>query len=162
LIIDVRSNGGGNLQNALNIARCLTDEEITYARQRFKTGPSSSDFTPWTPLRISPHTGDKYLGKVAVLTNRKSYSTTTFFAQMMRTLPQVRLFGDQTGGGGGTPAYAELSNGWTYRFSGSQTIDLNGQHLEFGVHVDQLLTQPMDPISGQDHFIEAATAWLQE
>lgn len=162
LIIDVRSNGGGNLQNAINIAGRLTEEEFTYARQRFKTGHSRFDFTPWAPLKVSPQSGDNYLGKVAVLTNRKSYSSTTFFAQMMRTLPQARLFGDQTGGGGGTPVFAELSNGWTYRFSGSQTIDLDEHHLEFGVHVDQLLTQPMDQVAGLDHFIEAAIVWLRK
>lgn len=162
LIIDVRSNGGGNLQNALNIASRLTDEEITYARQRFKTGPGRYDFTPWAPLKVSPQSGDKYLGKVAILTNRKSYSSTTFFAQMMRKLPQARLFGDQTGGGGGTPVFAELSNGWTYRFSGSQTIDMDDQHLEFGVKVDQVLTHPMDQLNGLDHFIEAAIVWLKE
>ncbi|MCC5937111.1 MAG: S41 family peptidase [Lunatimonas sp.] len=162
LIVDVRSNGGGNLLNALQIASRLTEEELIYARQRFKTGPGRSDFTPWAPMRIVPRSGEKYLGKVAVLTNRRSYSSTTFFAQMMRVLPQARLFGDQTGGGGGTPAYAELPNGWTYRFSGSQTIDLDGAQLEFGVPVDQLLTHPMDHTPGSDAFIEAAIRWLGE
>jgi len=162
LIFDVRSNGGGNLLNALNIASRLVEEEVTYARQRFKTGPGTSDFTPWTPLKISPNSREKYLGKVAVLTNRRSYSSTTFFAQMMKTLPQARLFGDQTGGGGGTPVYAELPNGWTYRFSGSQTVDLNESQLEFGVQADVLLTHPMDQIEGKDHFIEAAIKWLKQ
>ncbi|WP_194973079.1 S41 family peptidase [Aquiflexum lacus] len=162
LIIDVRNNGGGNLMNAITIAARLTDEELTYGRQRFKTGPGRSDFTPWVPLRILPHSGEKYLGKVAVLTNRGSYSTTTFFAQMINTLPQGRLFGDQTGGGAGTPAYAELPNGWTYRFSASQVIDLDGTQLEFGVQVDELLTHPTDLIPGRDHFIEAAINWLKE
>jgi len=162
LIIDVRNNGGGNLQNARNIASRLTEEEVVYARQRFKTGPGRSDFTPWISMKISPQGGEKYVGKVAVLTNRRSYSSTTFFAQMMKTLPQARLFGDQTGGGGGTPVYAELPNGWTYRFSGSQTVDLNEAQLEFGVHVDVLLTHPMDQIPGKDHFIEAAISWLKE
>jgi hypothetical protein len=162
LIIDVRSNGGGNLQNALNIATRLTEKEVIYALQRFKSGPGQSDFTPWTPLRISPQSGEKYLGKVAVLTNRRSYSTTTFFAQMIKVLPQARLFGDQTGGGGGTPVYAELPNGWTYRFSGSQTADLDEVQLEFGVKVDELLTNPTDQIPGKDHFIEAAIGWLKD
>ncbi|MCC5929869.1 MAG: S41 family peptidase [Cyclobacteriaceae bacterium] len=161
LIIDVRSNGGGNLQNALNIASRFTEEEVVYASQRFKTGPGRSDFTPWTPMRITPHSGQKYLGKVAILTNRRSYSTTTFFAQMIRALPQARLFGDRTGGGGGIPVFAELPNGWTYRFSGSQTVDLDNQHIEFGVLPDQLLTHPMDLIEGKDHFIEAAVDWLR-
>lgn len=162
LIIDVRNNGGGNLLNALNIASRFTEEEVTYARQRFKSGSGKSDFTPWAPLRIIPDSGEKYLGKVAVLTNRKSFSTTTFFAQMMQILPQARLFGDQTGGGGGTPVYAELPNGWTYRFSGSQTTDLNEAQLEFGVQVDVLLTHPMDQIIEKDHIIEAAVDWLKE
>jgi hypothetical protein len=162
LIIDVRNNGGGNLMNAITIAARLTDEELTYARQRFKTGPGRSDFTPWVPLRILPHSGEKYLGKVAVLTNRRSYSTTTLFAQMMKALPQAKLFGDQTGGGAGTPVFAELPNGWTYRFSASQVIDLDGTQLEFGVKVDELLTHPTDLIPGRDHFIEAAINWLKE
>lgn len=161
LIIDVRNNGGGNLMNALAIASRLTEEELTYARQRFKTGPGRSDFTPWVPLKVLPHSGEKYLGKVAVLTNRRSYSTTTFFAQMMKVLPQVRLFGDQTGGGAGTPAFAELPNGWTYRFSSSQMINLEDDQLEFGVQVDELLTHPMDLIPGRDHFIEKAISWLK-
>lgn len=161
LIIDVRSNGGGSQQNGLNIASRLTDEERLYARQRFKTGPGKTDFTPWASLKITPHSGEKYLGKVAILTNRRSYSATTFFSQMMRSLPQARLIGDQTGGGGGIPVFAELPNGWTYRFSGSQTVDLEGVQLEFGVPVDQLLTHPMDAIPGKDHFIEAAITWLK-
>lgn len=162
LIIDVRNNGGGNLMNALAIATRLTDEELTYARQRFKTGPEKSDFTPWVSLRVLPHSGGKYLGKAAVLTNRRSYSTTTFFAQMMKVLPQARLFGDQTGGGAGIPAFAELPNGWTYRFSSSQMVDLDDAHLEFGVQVDELLTHPKDFIEGRDHFIETAINWLRE
>jgi C-terminal processing protease CtpA/Prc len=160
LIIDVRSNGGGNLQNAFTLVSRFITEELRYARQRYKTGPGRADFTPWADMRVTPHSGEKYLGRVAILTNRRSYSGTTFFAQMMRTLPQARLFGDQTGGGGGIPVFAELPNGWTYRFSGSQAVDLDGAQLEFGVPVDQLLTHPSDVIPGKDHFIEEAIAWL--
>lgn len=162
LIIDVRNNGGGSLQNALNIASRLIEEEVTFARQRFKTGPGRNDFTPWSDRIITPFVGDRYLGKVAVLINRRSYSSTTFFAQMMSVLPQARLFGDQTGGGGGIPVFAELPNGWTYRFSGSQTIDLNGNQIEFGVQVDEDLTSPELVISGRDHFIDSAVSWLKE
>jgi hypothetical protein len=161
LIIDVRSNGGGSLQNAFNIASRFTAEQLRYGSIRFKAGPGRADFTPWSALNISSHNGARYPGKVAVLTNRKSYSSTTFFAQMMRTLPQARLFGDRTGGGGGTPAYAELSNGWTYRFSASQAIDLDEQHLEFGVPVDEEVLQLREGNSDTDLIIEAAVAWLK-
>lgn len=162
LIIDLRNNGGGSLKNAYTMASRFIEQETKFAQQRFKSGPKHNDFTPFVNMQISAHNGERYLGKIAVLTNRKSYSATTFFAQMMKVLPQARLFGDQTGGGGGIPAYAELANGWTYRFSASQTIDLEGNHIEFGVLVDHLLTDPSLVIAGKDHFIEAAIEWLQQ
>ncbi len=34
---------------------------------------------------------------------------------LMRTLPQVTVVGDTTGGGSGNPVYRELPNGWTSR-----------------------------------------------
>lgn len=114
-------------------------------------------------MSVSPHSGDKYLGKIAVLTNRRSYSASTFFAQMMKVLPQAELFGDQTGGGGGIPAYAELPNGWTYRFSASQSIDLDDYHIEFGVLPDHKID--LDKLSeseGKDDIIEAAIEWLKK
>lgn len=160
LIIDIRSNGGGNLQNAQRITSRFIEKDLVYAQERFKSGPGRNDFTSWASLRVVPSSGDRYLGKIAVLTNRRSYSTTTFFAQMMKMLPQARLFGDQTGGGGGVPVFAELPNGWTYRFSGSQTVDLDGKQLEFGVAVDELLTDPRKIIFGRDHFIDTAIEWL--
>jgi C-terminal processing protease CtpA/Prc len=42
--------------------------------------------------------------------------------------------GDTTGGGGGLPNGGQLPNGWTYRFSISQLLDLNGNnYAEDGV-----------------------------
>jgi len=106
LIIDIRNNGGGSLQNGLTMTSRFIDDKMVYGRQRFKSGPKISDFTPWTNMSVSPSDVTKYIGKIAILTNRGSYSAATFFAQMMKTLPQAQLFGDQTGGGGGIPAYA--------------------------------------------------------
>jgi hypothetical protein len=163
LIIDVRNNGGGSLQNGINMTSRFIDSRMIYAQQRFKSGPGISDFTPWTNMSVSPSDGAKYMGKIAVLTNRRSYSASTFFAQMMKTLPQAQLFGDQTGGGGGIPAYAELPNGWTYRFSATQTIDMADYHIEFGVLPDHVVVMdPIDEQQGKDIVIEAALEWLKQ
>lgn len=76
---------------------------------------------------------------------------------MMKELPQVILIGDQTGGGGGIPVYGELSNGWTYRFSATQTIDLEGRQLEDGVLVDISIDQsPISTLRGEDNIITTA------
>lgn len=161
LIIDIRGNGGGNLRNALALSSALVEEELTYAYTRYKNGRAHNDFTPWIAQTIQPREGTRYSGRVAVLTNRKAYSSATFFAQMANAIPQARLFGDQTGGGGGTPAYAELPNGWTYRFSASQTKGLNDDHLEVGVLPDEVLMLDSDlSAQGVDNIIEAAVEWV--
>jgi len=67
------------------------------------------------------------------------------------------------GGGGGTPVYGELPNGWTYRFSATQAVALDGRQLEAGVVPDSLV--PLDRVAvvpGVDNIVEAAVAWLRE
>ncbi|WP_162141581.1 S41 family peptidase [Lunatimonas lonarensis] len=163
IILDIRSNGGGNLGNAYRLAACFTDSRIKFAEQRWKNGPGAQDFTPWSPMEVTPRKGPKYSGNVLVLTNRRSYSASTFFAQMMRSLPNVHLIGDQTGGGGGTPAFGELPNGWIYRFSATQTIDLEGKQLEDGVSVDrEVRLRRTDENMGKDTIIEEALRILRE
>ena len=44
--------------------------------------------------------------------------------------------GDITGGGLGAPNGGELPNGWEYRFSITQTLDLDGNNFENGVPPD--------------------------
>ena len=162
VIIDIRNNGGGSLQNARRIAACFATESLVYARHRTKTGPGPAAFSPWEDRRIEPRSGSRYTGRVAVLTNRRSYSAANAFAQMARVLPQVTLIGDRSGGGGGTPVYGELPNGWTYRFSATQSISPTGMHLEFGVPPDIAVDLlPEDEAAGIDTIIERALDWLR-
>jgi len=163
VIIDVRHNGGGNLANASRLAGAFCATPLTYALERIKTGPGVDQFSAWYPLQVRPRDGERYTGKLAVLTNRRTYSAANFFAQMARTLPNARLFGDHTGGGGGIPVFGELPNGWTYRFSASQAIDPQGLHLEFGVPVDVPVSLQADAAqTGVDSIIETALDWMRE
>ena len=136
IIIDVRSNGGGALENAKRLAGVFFTDKTQFASERLKNGPKEDDFNEFSPMFIEPGSIETFSKKVVVLTNRRSYSATTFFAQMMKTNERAELVGDQTGGGGGIPMFGELPNGWKYRFSASQTIDLNGRQIEKGVEVD--------------------------
>jgi len=162
VIIDVRHNSGGSLRNARLLASCFTDRQLTYARQRYKTGPGTHDFTSWEDITLSPRSGQRFAGPVVLLTNRRSYSTSTFFAQMMRTIPHATLIGDYTGGGGGIPVTGELPNGWTYRLSASQAITPDGDHMELGVPVDiktDLISSEVQ--KGVDTIIETALDYIQ-
>ena len=161
VILDIRNNSGGNLKNAYKLASCFTGKEVTYAHQRVKNGPGIAEFTAWRPMIVKPRKKGFFDGKVVVLTNRRAYSASTFFAQMMRVLPNVVLMGDITGGGGGTPAYGELPNGWIYRFSATQTIDLQGNQLEDGVPVTyQVRLRKNDEMAGKDTLIDEALRYL--
>lgn len=162
VIIDVRSNGGGSQRNAERLAAAFTDESYTYGRVRIKNGSCTDCFSSWTDLRVNARSGMIYGGEVVVLTNRASYSTTTYFAEMMRENPRVVLMGDQTGGGGGTPAFGELPNGWMYRFSSTQTINNDGLHFEPGIPVDMpVALEKSDENNGVDTIIESALEYLK-
>ena len=157
VIIDVRSNGGGSNLNASRLAAAFSDETYTYGRVRIKDGPCSDCFSSWTDLKVSSRSGPTFLGQVIVLTNRASYSATTYFAEKMKVNPRVTLMGAQTGGGGGSPVFGELPNGWLYRFSSTQAIALDGRHLELGVPVDiEVELIKSDEDKGVDTIIERA------
>lgn len=161
LIFDIRDNGGGSLSNARRIASCFISQSRLYARRRIKTGPAHDDFSPWEDQYISPRDGSRYAGKIVVLTNRSTYSAANFFAQMARVIPDAVLIGDRSGGGGGTPAYGELPNGWTYRFSSTQSVSPDGEQLEFGIPVDiEAALEPEDEQKGVDSIIERGVEWL--
>jgi hypothetical protein len=162
VIIDVRNNGGGNLSNARQLASCFTEGEVPYARERRKSGPAPDDFSAWQTLTVPVKQGLRFGGKVVVLSNRACYSATTFFAQMMKSLPNVQILGDQTGGGGGAPSSGELPNGWQYRLSVTQTVNLGGEPMEPGVPVViEVNMLHSDAKRGKDSLIEAALNLLK-
>ncbi|MCA1747180.1 MAG: peptidase S41 [Bacteroidales bacterium] len=162
IIIDVRHNGGGNLNNGYKLASCFVDSSTVYAYQRYKTGPAADDFTSWGEMTIEPKKGERFGGPVVLLTNRRSYSASTFFAQMMRAIPRATVIGNNTGGGGGIPLFGELPNGWRYRFSATQTVNPEGEHIEHEVPADiQADIQPGDEARGIDSIIELALQYIR-
>ncbi len=163
LIIDIRSNGGGSLSNAYRMMGALTDRSRIFARERIKTGSGPDDFSPWNTLSYSPERDRAFDKPVVLLCNRGSYSASTFFAQMIKVLPNGVIIGDQTGGGGGIPVFGELPNGWMYRFSATQTINPEGQHLEFGVEPDIFIDMTEeDELQDIDTIIEAALDYIRQ
>lgn len=161
LILDLRDNGGGSLGNALALAgRFAMRQQIGFFEEA-KTGPGPNDFTSAQPVYVRRQ-GIFYSKPVIVLTNRKCYSATNSFVAMVKGMPQVTIMGDTTGGGGGLPVYAELPNGWTFRYSATRTYTPDGYSLELGMAPDVFLT--LDTVAlqnGVDSFIEAAIQSVQ-
>ncbi|TVQ85919.1 MAG: peptidase S41 [Bacteroidetes bacterium] len=137
LILDLRANGGGSIFNIPKILERFNQQNTLVAYTITRNGPNKGDFGPREPFYIGTHNGISYNKPVMVLIDRASYSATTFFALTTKSFPNITLIGDTTGGGGGIPAGGQLPNGWTYRFSISQVLDLNGNnYAEEGVEPD--------------------------
>ncbi|HDQ45271.1 MAG TPA: peptidase S41 [bacterium] len=137
LILDLRENFGGRIINIHNILERFSRERVLAAYSITRNGPGRNDFGARVPLYVGKHDGLTYEKPVMVLIDRGSYSATTFFSLLTKALPHVVLLGDTTGGGGGLPNGGQLPNGWTYRFSVSQLLDLQGtNYAENGVPPD--------------------------
>lgn len=163
LILDVRNNGGGMLTNASKLAARFTNEEVTTAYMRHKTGKGHADFSAPEPVRVSPSDGVRWQKPVALLTNRSSYSATNDFVNSMRQFPLVTVVGDRTGGGSGMPFSSELPNGWSVRFSACPTYGPGMEHIEFGIEPDIRVDMTGEDMArGLDTIIEEARRLLNE
>lgn len=135
LIIDVRDNGGGIITNAETLVARFIDKRILAGYISHKTGSGHDDFSEPYAYYIDPAKGRvHWTGKpIAVLTNRSTYSAANNFVSIMKSLPNVVVVGDATGGGCGMPFTSELPNGWSVRFSAAPIYDADRQLTEFGV-----------------------------
>lgn len=163
IIIDVRNNGGGTITNAAKLASRFTNEKVLTSFILHKTGKGHSDFSKPEPVYLEPSNHIRWQKKVAVLTNRHSYSATNDFVNSMRLLPNVTTIGDRTGGGSGLPMSSELPNGWSVRFSSSPHLDAHMEHIEFGIEPDIKINMTReDLLRNKDTIIEKARAFLKE
>ena len=172
LIIDVRNNGGGAVSNVNRIAGHFVGEDQTVGIFRRRNGPNRNDFGDLFAITLSSQRDDPYTKPVFVLTNRRCYSATNRFVMTMGSLPQVTVLGDTTGGGGGTPSFTELANGWQMRVSNTQSFILgidttNNEQVAFNIEGGippqiRVDLSPTDEAQGTDTILEAALRRLRE
>ncbi|MCB0700935.1 MAG: S41 family peptidase [Chitinophagales bacterium] len=157
LIFDIRQNGGGAIFDAYSIlSRFISKQEFVYT-SRGKVGEGHNDFGELKESRLSPSQSIRYTKKVVVLTDRGTYSSGSFFSLMAKAIDNMVVIGDTTGGGFGLPNGGQLPNGWTYRFSITQTLDIFGNNFENGLPPDKrVLVNNANLQLGIDDVIEAA------
>lgn len=161
LIFDLRQNGGGNIDNIRKLLSIFDNHGQPLYQTQIKSGPKHDEFTALTTVYADTLSASPYTKPVAVLIDRGSYSATSFFAICTMAYNNIKLFGDYSGGGLGLPNGGALSNGWTYRFSITRTLDMNGNNYENGVPPDVRVILDSDcTAQGIDNVIEAAAEWI--
>ncbi len=133
VIIDVRSNGGGDLTNAYALAAPFFERETVVGYWQHKNGPGHNDFSDLEELKVTPNQSVRWLRPVYVLTNRRCFSATNTFVNCMTNAEHATIIGDRTGGGGGMPLSYELPCGWTVRFSSVKMFNVNKESIEQGI-----------------------------
>lgn len=154
LIIDVRNNGGGDLNNAYKLAAPFFTENRPIGYWQHKTGPGHDDFSTMEELKVDASiSGIKWLRPTVVLSNRRSYSATNMFINMMRYADNAIIVGGTSGGGGGMPMSYEMPCGWTVRFSSVRMYDASKKDIEQGIEPQVLVTMQS---TDKDDIIEKA------
>lgn len=158
LVLDLRQNGGGIINNVYQLLSHFTADETHIYNSCIKSGPEHEAFSDLEAVIIAPHdTLPAYAAPIAVLIDRGSYSATSMFSLATLALDNMFLVGDTSGGGLGMPNGGQLPNGWTYRFSITRTLSLDGRNYENGVPPDiYAVLDPADLTLGRDTVIEAA------
>jgi hypothetical protein len=126
LVIDVRSNGGGEAGNSTLLTRYLADHDFKVAKSLYTTRRSSAyrDHIKFQPIywlittiitrkkddgnfhfgfferhNFKPYRKYHYNNNVYILTGGNSFSATTLFAQELKGQKNVKIIGEETGGG---------------------------------------------------------------
>ena len=165
LIIDVRMNGGGNDQLALQLASRFATQPVTFGSVQFRNGPTHDAFGDVMPRVLAPRGQWSYTKPVILLAGRGCFSSNETFIAAMSMLPQVTVAGDTTGGGSGNPIERDVvvagrNTGWRYsvprwieRMSDGRVVEWNGVPPDTYVAFD-----PVSVSSGIDPIIEWALA----
>ena len=125
LIIDIRENGGGAIANVFTILSRFVETETLVNYSIIKEGARHHEFSDYREVIVQPFGGIRYGNPVAVLVDRGTYSSGSLLSLATKALPNIFLVGDTTGGGLGMPNGGQLPNGWTYRFSVTQSLTLD-------------------------------------
>jgi carboxyl-terminal processing protease len=153
IIIDLRNNGGGSLDEALNLTDLFIDRGPV-VQVRYSNG-----YVQVLPEHKNQKAGIVYNGPIAVLTNRLSASASEIFAGAIQDYGRGIIVGGQTFGKGTVQSVLPLEHGQLkltqakfYRVSGDST-----QHQ--GVIPDILFPSLFDKEKIGESALDEALAW---
>lgn len=155
VVIDLRGNPGGLGIMATGMAGWFIDKP----NQRLGTM-----HTRQTPLKFAVNPRQPtYTGRVAVLVDGCSASTSEIFAGGMKDLERARVFGTRTAGAALPSAIERLPDGDGFQYAVADYISEGGKPLEgAGVTPDVQVKLTRDALlAGHDPVVDAAIEWIR-
>jgi hypothetical protein len=141
IIIDVRFNGGGQDEVALEVLRYFNENRKQIAS---KKAIHNDGFTRKTPIYLEP-ADNPYTKPVYLLTSQQSASATDMMALSSMELNQLKRIGSRTNGAISDALQKTLPNGWDFSLSNEIYTDNNDRFYEnIGIPVDFELNYPND------------------
>jgi carboxyl-terminal processing protease len=150
LVVDLRYNGGGEVQNFINflgtflpqgtdVGTFISKEMVEkYQKERESNGearetnPDPVKIAAWTSrkVRINKSMVDPYPGKVAVLINGSSASASEITAAALRELRDAPLVGSNSAGAVLMSRYMKMDNGFEMKVPMSDYVTIKGLRIE--------------------------------
>jgi len=155
IIIDLRGNPGGLGGMAMGMGGWFVSDS-SKSLGTMTTRDTALKFV------LNPRP-DPYPGKVAILIDGLSGSTSEILAAGLRDLGLARLFGTRSGGAALPSIFERLPNGDGFQYAFGNYVSANGDVLEGkGVVPDQEVRLTREALlAGKDPVLDAAIAWIQ-
>jgi C-terminal processing protease CtpA/Prc len=164
IVIDVRTNGGGNELLAREVAGCFTEQPLVYSQHKMRDPQSPTGFSEIQDRIVERNASRKFFrGKVLVLMGPTNMSSNESFLLMMRECKNCVLIGERSFGSSGNPQPHDLGNGVTVNLPAWQDLFPDGTLLEGrGIEPQiKILTSAKD-LSTRDAVLEAAIQQLKK
>ena len=131
LIIDVRGNGGGNLQDLNFLVGSLISSPLHFGYTRSKNGNGRLDYTPWADAVVNPTAGAVAFTKpIVMLADGESVSLSELTVMSLRTLPNTTFVGDTTWGANGPLTENAVFNAGSFNF-GKIGTDIGSGNISY-------------------------------
>jgi len=164
LIVDVRSNGGGNERLAQLVAGRFVPQEFLYGFDQFRDGPAYTNLTKKDERKVQPLGPWRYEKPVILLIGQKCMSSSESFVGMMLGAPNVTTMGDHTCGSSGNPKIYNLPLDLTVAVPVWIDYKADGKPLDENGYQPQVpfIPEPYSFAGTRDDLLTAALARLRQ